>query len=187
MKTGKRNKIAAMEMSVGTIVTIVLLMSTLVLGLVLIRNITKSSTENINSIDQKVKDQISKMFSEDDLSKVVIYPSRNIAIKKGNSESGFGLSIRNVDNTAGVFSYEITRDSSSCAIYTKPNAEALIVLRRTQSNIQLGGGDVMSQPVLVVFDIPETATPCLIGYTLTVKKGTAAYEQVTFNLEITGK
>lgn len=186
MKSKMKNKTAAMEMSVGTIVTIVLLMSTLVLGLVLIRNITKSSTENINSIDQKVKDQISKMFSEDDLSKVVIYPSRNIKIKKGDSESGFGLSIRNVDSSTGVFSYVITYDSSNCGI-TKANAEALIVLRRTQSNIQLGGGDVMSQPILVVFDIPETANPCLIGYTLTVKKGAAPYEQVVFNLEITGK
>jgi hypothetical protein len=181
-----KNKNAAMEMSVGTIVTIVLLMSTLVLGLVLIRNISKSSTENINAIDQKVKDQISKMFSEDDLSKVVIYPSRNIVIKKGDSESGFGLSIRNVDNTAGFFSYAITQDSSNCGI-SKANAESLISLRRTQSNIQLGGGDVLSQPILIVFDIPDTATPCLIGYTLTVKKGTATYEQVVFNLEITGK
>jgi len=181
-----KNKTGAMEMSVGTIVTIVLLMSTLVLGLVLIRNISKSSTENISAIDQKVKDQISKMFSEDDLSKVVIYPSRNIKIKKGDSESGFGLSIRNVDSTAGFFSYEITNTDSSCGI-TKTNAEDLIVLRRTQTNIQLGGGDVMSQPILVVFDIPDSAAPCLIAYTLDVKKGTTAYEQVVFNLEITGK
>jgi hypothetical protein len=185
-KVNRVNKKGAMEMTVGTIVTIVLLMSALVLGLILTRSIFKSSTDNINSIDQKVKDQITKMFSEDDLSKVVIYPSRNIAIKKGNSESGFGLSIRNLDQTAGVFSYAITYTDSNCGI-SKTNAENLIVLRRVQGDIRIGGGDVMSQPTLVVFDIPDTATPCLIAYVINVKKDAAQYERVDFNLEITGK
>ncbi|MEK6833351.1 MAG: hypothetical protein AABY32_04850 [Nanoarchaeota archaeon] len=187
-----KNKTGAMEMSVGTIVTIVLLMSTLVLGLVLIRNIGKSSTENINAIDQKVKDQITKMFSEDDLSKVVIYPSRNIAIKKGDSESGFGLSIRNTEQSAGVFSYAITNAGgvagSNCEI-PKAKAEDLIVLWRTKTGIQIPGGDAMGEPIFVVFDIPETATPCLIGYTLTVTKIglPSVYYETTFNLEITGR
>ena len=50
-----KNKHAAMEMSVGTIVTIVLLMAVLVLGLVLVRTIFKNSTESIDSIDEQVK------------------------------------------------------------------------------------------------------------------------------------
>jgi len=181
-----KNKTAAMEMTVGTIVTIVLLMSALVLGLILTRTIFVTSQDNINSVDQKVKDQITKLFSEDDLSKVVIYPSRNIEIKKGDSESGFGLSIRNVDSTAGVFSYAVTNTDSSCGI-TKTGAENLIVLRRTQEDIRIGGGDVMSQPILVVFDIPNTATPCLIAYTINVKKDGSQYERIDFNLKITGR
>ena len=51
-------------MSVGTIVTIVLLMAMLVLGLVLVRTIFTGSTENIKDIDRKVKDQITKLFAE---------------------------------------------------------------------------------------------------------------------------
>ena len=47
----KNHKRAAMEMSVGTIVTIVLLMTVLIMGLVLTRTIFKSSVENINGID----------------------------------------------------------------------------------------------------------------------------------------
>ena len=183
-----KNKKAAMEMSVGTIVTIVLLMSVLILGLFLVRTIFTSSTENINSIDQKVKDEINGLFSEDDKAKAIIYPSRNIKIEKGSSESGFGVSIRNVDQDSGEFSYEIVHTDSSCNI-PKQNAENLIVLRRVQSNIFIGGGDIMSEPSLVVFDIPDTANPCLIAYDLNIRKtGTSGiYEQIGFNVEILGR
>ena len=49
-----------MQMSVGTIVTIVLLMTVLILGLVLTRTIFTSSIENINSIDDSIKEEINK-------------------------------------------------------------------------------------------------------------------------------
>ena len=76
-------KKAAVEMSVGTIVTIVLLMTTLILGLVLVRTIFSGAIENINSIDQSVKNEINKLFAEDNARKVVVYPpSRLIIIKK---------------------------------------------------------------------------------------------------------
>lgn len=81
-----KNKKATMEMSVGTIVTIVLLMTVLILGLVMIRTIFKGSIENINGIDTAVKDQINKLFSEDTSRQIVVYPtSRYVTIKKGRT------------------------------------------------------------------------------------------------------
>ena len=86
-----------MEMSVGTIVTIVLLMTVLILGLVMVRTIFKGSIENINAVDQSVKNEINKLFSEDTSRQIVVYPtSRYIVIKKGEDNLGFGFSIRNV-------------------------------------------------------------------------------------------
>lgn len=183
-----KNKHAAMEMSVGTIVTIVLLMAVLVLGLVMVRTIFKSSTENINAIDEGVKDQIKEMFGDDDKARIIIYPTRNIKMQKGDSGDGIGISIRNVDRTEGEFSYEIINTDSDCSM-PKSNAESLIALRRTQSGIFVDGGDIMNEPKLVVFNIPESASPCLIAYDLLVrKKGTSGvYAQVDFNLEILGK
>lgn len=184
-----RNKKGAMEMSVGTIVTIVLLMSVLVLGLVMIRTIFKGANENINSIDQKVKDQINSLFSGDEETKLIIYPSRTIKIKKGTSDSGFGFSIRNIESESeGTFSYKIESDGNSCGM-PDSTANNLIILRRTGSNIKIRGGDVMTNPILVVFDIPDTAIPCLVGYKITISKQglSGAYEQTTMTLEITGK
>ena len=56
-------KQAAMEMSVGTIVTIVLLMTVLVLGLVLVRTIFTGAIKNIDNVDKAVENQISKLFA----------------------------------------------------------------------------------------------------------------------------
>ena len=102
-------KRGAMEMSMGTLVTIVLLMTALILGLVMVRTIFFSATDNINQIDQAVKNEITKLFSEDNNKKVVIYPSgRQITIKKGNDiDLGFAFSIRNIDVTSGSFHYDV--------------------------------------------------------------------------------
>ena len=76
-----------MQMSVGTIVTIVLLMTVLILGLVLVRTIFSGAIENIDSIDQSIKSEINKLFAEDDFRKIIIYPpTRVVTIKKGNEK-----------------------------------------------------------------------------------------------------
>ena len=66
-----RGKTGALELSIGTIVIIVLAMSMLILGMVLVRNIFSGSSENILQMNDKVKDQINRLFVED--KKPVIY------------------------------------------------------------------------------------------------------------------
>ncbi|MCF7910456.1 hypothetical protein K9L16_02175 [Candidatus Pacearchaeota archaeon] len=163
-----KHKKAAMEMSVGTIVTIVLLMTVLVLGLVLVRTIFKGAVENIDGIDQAVKGEINKLFSEDSSRKIVVYPAtRKINIKKGEDNLGFGFSIRNVKEESDSFSYEITAVETSCGI-KYDQAENLIDLGRTRTNIQLPPGTFMDQPIFVRFGVPETTPPCQIRYQIQV-------------------
>jgi hypothetical protein len=168
-----KNKSGAMEMSVGTIVTIVLLMAVLVLGLVLVQRIFKGSTENINVVDQKVKDQINKLFSEDDLKQVIIYPSTYIQLNKGKS-AGFGLSIRNIEDTPGSFSYTIIAKETSCGM-SLTSAGDLIAVGGSRDGITISPGSIMQDPIYVRFDIPENAPPCIVSYSVDVKKGTSNY------------
>lgn len=171
----KKNRRAAMEMSVGTIVTIVLLMTVLILGLVLIRTIFKSSVENINGIDTAVKAEIEKLFAENENKKVVIYPpTREVSIKKGEDTRGFGLSIRNVGAESGKFSYEISAQETSCDMQLT-KAEDLISLNRKRDNIVIPPGSIMEDPIFVKFTIPETAPPCKIVYTVDIEQGTETY------------
>ncbi len=64
-KLRQKNKRAAMEMSVGTIVTIVLLMSVLILGLVFIRKIMCSGISLTEDIDEKIRGQLINLFGTD--------------------------------------------------------------------------------------------------------------------------
>src|SRR3989338_8396680 len=87
-----KSKKGAMELSVGTIVILVLAMSMLILGLVLVRTIFSSATGAITEVDKGVKDAISKEFA-DSYKKLVIYPTeRKIEIKKRTQGEVFAFS-----------------------------------------------------------------------------------------------
>ncbi len=186
------NKKAAMEMSVGTIVTIVLLMTVLILGLVLVRTIFSSSTENIDAIDEAVKSEITKLFSEDNTKKVVMYPAdRTISVKKGEF-GGFAFSIRNTIMEAGIenrgiFSYVVSASevSSNCQV-DLAYAESLIDLGKTNNDdIIIPSGDILIEPIHVNYFIPESTPLCHIRYNLNIQKDGQAYlPTITVDLEI---
>ncbi len=169
------SKRAAMEMSVGTIVTIVLLMTVLILGLVLVRTIFRGAIENISGIDQAVKNEINKLFAEDTSRKVIVYPStRRIIIKKGDDNLGFGFSIRNIQETEDTFSYDISAVEASCNIDLS-TADGFISLGKSRTGIRLPAGSFMEDPIFVRFGIPETAPPCQIRYSIEVSSSAGLY------------
>src|SRR3990167_3393632 len=97
IKSMRSSKRAAMEMSVGTMVTIVLLMIVLVLGIFFIQRIFSSGTNAIDTIDNEIQSQIQKLFAEEGR-KVAIYPtSREIEVKRGDDPKGFAFSVKNND------------------------------------------------------------------------------------------
>lgn len=182
-----KNKKAAMEMSVGTIVTIVLLMTVLILGLVLVRTIFSSSTENIKAIDQSVKNEINKLFSEDDSRRIVVFPSsRLITIKKGNDEElGFGFSIRNTGINEKTFTYTVTVNdpdlNNKCNIGVA-QANSWIVAGGS-GTITIAAGDKMIDPEFVRFMIPNDAPPCLVRFGIEVNTPSGIYGQ-TLNVDV---
>lgn len=172
-------------MSVGTIVTIVLLMTVLILGLVLTRTIFTSSVENINSIDQSVKNEINKLFSEDDSRELIIYPpTRNIQVENGE-QGGFGFSIRNIESSDRIFNYDVTHSSNSCGI-TPSAAQNLMVLGQSGSGINIRSGNSLDNPILVRFDIGQAVPVCSIRYNLQVSDQSGSnLETVSIDLKIT--
>src|SRR3989344_7228243 len=103
-----KQKKAAMEMSIGTIVTIVLLVSVLVLGLALVRNIFSSAKGVVDLTDQQLRGEIEKLFSEE--KRLVIYPgTRLIEVEQGET-GGVGIGIKNLlrgTTDANEFSYVV--------------------------------------------------------------------------------
>ena len=173
-----------MEMSVGTIVTIVLLMTVLILGLVLVRTIFRSSVENIEGIDQAVKNEINKLFAEDSLRKTVVYPAtRKITIKKGDENLGFGFSIRNTGETQESFSYDVSAVEASCGI-SLDTADGYITLGKSRSGVTLPAGSFMEDPIFVRYNIPENAPPCQIRYSIGVTDSTGGAYGVPLDVDV---
>jgi hypothetical protein len=164
-------KKAAMEMTMGTMVTIVLLTMVLILGGYFVSKIFTSGGEAIDGIDTAVKNEIDKLFAEDSSKKIVVYPAtRKITIKKGKDNLGFGFSIRNVKTDEAKFSYEVNAIESNCNMRLS-DADNMIALGKERTGIQLAAGSMMSDPIFVRFAIPATAPPCQIRYEIKVYEG----------------
>ena len=167
-----KSKKAAMEMSVGTIVTIVLLMSVLVLGIFLVQKVFRSGTNAIDSIDNQVQSEISKLFAEEDLRLVVYPPARDITIKKGDDPKGFAFSVKNKDVESADFTYEVfaepTFDFTGRCGSTFSESKANSYLLTNTGSFSLGPGSSMGLPELIKFLIPESAAPCTIPYKIQV-------------------
>jgi hypothetical protein len=171
MKSLSENKKGAMEMSVGTIVTIVLLMSVLILGIFLVQKIFKTSTTAIDGIDSQVQSQINELFSDENKAVVVFPTSREISLEK-DSTGGFGFSILNKDTSAGDFTYriDVMEISPDCEI-TKEEAESLIILgKESLSPITLPSGSFLENAIFVKLKISEFTPLCNIRYGINVLK-----------------
>lgn len=96
-KIKSKNKKAALELSIGTIVILVIAMSMLILGLILVRTIFTGAKYNVETMNEKVKGEINKLFVQDQ--KAVLYlPNREAEVKQGKP-FGVAFGIQNVGST----------------------------------------------------------------------------------------
>lgn len=182
-----KNKKAAMEMSVGTIVTIVLLMSVLVLGIFLVQKIFDSSTSAIDSVDGEISSQINQMFSDGEAKRVAIHPSsRKISVKRGaNPPQGFAFSVYNEGTVEAEFEYELVVGGlGTCeGAITEEQARSFFLM--STAPFSLGGGQSLSNARLVTFPVSKDIPSCTLMYDLVVLRDGAAYE--TVDLQVTFK
>ena len=179
-----KNKRAAMEMSVGAIVTIVLLVTVLILGLVLVRNIFASGKRVIDLTTSQLEDEVNKLFGED--KELVIYPrTKFIQIKQGEID-GVGIGIKNLlEGVSGEqkFSYEVVvADASDCA-EPKEEIESWFKVGKTESDIPNPVGGKAIQRVL--FKIPVGSSLCIVRFRINVNDGDYATD--TFDVEVKPK
>jgi len=164
-------KRAALELSMGTVVILVLAMSMLILGLILLRTIFGSAGGAVDDIDKGVKDAINKMFADSD-KKLVIYPSaRRIEIRQRTQGLGFAFSTRNLDTEPHDYEYRVEVDPSfnikkKCGGLTKKEADSWLMV--DSGTVSLAPGSIMEEPELITFNVPEAAPPCTIPYKIDV-------------------
>ena len=174
-----------MEMSIGTIVIIVLAMSMLILGMVLVKNIFGGATQNVLSMNNKVEGEINKLFVED--KRTVVYLPNQIAKIDQNEDWGVAFGIKNLARGSaevGEFSYEVSVSDpdvrTKCGIDER-SIESWIKTGRTDS-MDISPGQ--SYYGIVRFLIPENAPLCTVRFHLDVKMDGQSYATDFFDIEV---
>ncbi|MBU0467238.1 MAG: hypothetical protein KJ718_03825 [Nanoarchaeota archaeon] len=186
-----KNKKGAIELSIGTVVIIVLAMSMLILGIILIKNIFGTATGAIKEIDQGVKNELNKLFSENQDKVLVLYPDSGIIkLEQGSQDEGFVVAIRNTDNLlTKTFSYRVEKDGiGSCGTqHPLDSGKASIIVGSIGSGITLNAGNIMENPSHVRLGISDTAPTCTFRLKITANDGSTDLPPAYMDIEILPK
>ena len=181
-------KKGAMELSIGTIVIIVLAMSMLILGLVLIRTIFTGAKYNVDTMNDKVRDEINKLFVED--KKIVIYLANQLAEMEQGKDWGIAFAVKSFlpGSDPSRFEYEVTvanpsEVSSNCGV-NENEALSWIKAGRIEEGINIAPGGVKTW--IIRFQMPETAPLCIVRYNINVEADGEFYDADSFDINIKG-
>ncbi len=184
-----KSKTGAIELSIGTIVIVVLAMTMLIGGLVLISNIFDSTKYNVNEMNTKVKNEIGKLFTEDE--RVVLYTNNGkVAIKQGK-EWGVGMAIKNLNKGAEDFKFSYT----TTVIDPKAQKKCGISVREIESWIDQGETTGISIPsgetefFVIRLYVPDSAPLCegTVRFKIEIRVDGQVYDNVFFDLETLAK
>jgi len=191
----RHNKKAAIELSIGTIVIIVLAMSMLILGLILINKIFFGATDATELINQNVKAQINKLFNDNQDKTVIFLPSNHADIKKGVTYS-VRFAIRNTitgQDAPQAFKYEVLvgEVGSDCPQSWRSNtikAQNFIKLGATGKVTVSAGAEPVEREIRITAS--DDAPLCQISYDLYVYPDTGTkqnpYDLNYFSVQVTG-
>lgn len=170
-------KRGAVELSISTIVIVVLAVSMLILGLVLVRTIFTGAKNVADMSNDQLKNQISTLFG--DARKVVVYPdSKRVDVTQGEL-GGFGIGIKNLNqgSASGTkFSYEVIvsdPDVQKKCGTTDATIMGLITTGRAEKDITLASGESTVGKVLFATAIGDPQ--CTVRFRINVKVNNEPY------------
>jgi hypothetical protein len=189
-----KDKIAAMELSISTIVILVIAMSMLILGLVLVRTIFKTSTESVNIIDDKLKREMAKMFT-DETAKIVVNlgSDKTAKIKADTEKFGVAFVARTLDGSTvdtKTFKYKLTLDDNArenCLSLLKLKTVESFFYQRLDTYLPFDEIQGDSAYAIVLISIPEGTSLCSQKVFIDVKDGDQSVGRGVFILEVVRK
>jgi len=174
MRSILKNKKGAIELSMTTVVVIVLSMTMLILGLTLVRTIFQGATGSIDTINDKVQAQINNLFADQEQSNLgVLLGSDNIAKVPADTASfGVALVARTLDGTPSSrerLQYKMTLDQASDCIKKNSKAymEGLFTGLGTYKSFDGYEGD--TSYAFIKFSVPSATALCSQTVYLDVK------------------
>jgi len=196
-----KQKRAAIELSIGTIVIIVIAMTMLILGVLLVRNIFTGATDSVDSLNDKVKAEITNLFTEETAKIALRIPAdRIVKVKSGSDDFGmaFGAQTKNGANienspTGNWLRYWIEKTNNG------PQCSGISILDHDFGNgdkAPTNGGPQYSQGydfedtesengyVRLVYDIPDGTEECTQRYKIHVTGNGGEVASASFRVQI---
>ncbi len=186
MKLQRLRKKAAMELSVSTMIVIVIAVVLLILALVFVRRIFTGAIYNVDVLNEKVKNEINKLFEQPG-QKIVFYtPGTTVKVKQTETY-GVAFGIANLEKREVDFNYNTDATESSCPeLISEDAAQQWIGLGRTGTLSNIPSGDFAYG--LVKVSVPATApVGCQIRYNVNVRIDGTSYATSFFDVEIISK
>jgi len=185
---GLMNKRGAVELSISTIVIVVLAVSMLILGLVLIRTIFKSATSVADMSDEQLKNQMNELYG--DTKKVSVYPdSKKVTLSLEDRSGQFGIGIRNTESGSSSklnFAYKVSVAEIQKGCDATPE-EMLdkISLGRTsgETPIKIASGDLEIKRVTFLVGTGDPI--CLVRYRIDVTLNGEVYGSEEMDVDFT--
>lgn len=173
MRIHKSRK-ASLEMSISTIVIVVLAMTLMGLGLVFIRSMFTNITDTAGTVQDQIKQQILEDLRTGD--KKISFPTSEVTIGKKQSNV-LAVGIKNVLNTAGDFTIEIEDESGVLSSGVLGN-KGTFIWDTTPQNLDVNDANVY--PIKFTSDI-QTGTSII---KIVVSEGGNPYASKTFFLTV---
>jgi hypothetical protein len=180
-----KSKRGAIEMSIGTIVIIVLSMSMLILGMILVKNIFSGATNIVDLNNEQISSEIAKLYGDD--KELVIYPSVDIFNVNAGERAAFAIRIKNLLGGASasdaVFSYDIVPDDfRDCGL----NENQILSWMKSESGegIRIPVGKENIEKILI--EIPEGSPLCSFKIRVTVLQNNQPYAVDQMFIDIKG-
>ena len=187
------NRKAALELSIGTIVVIVIGMSMLILGLVLARTIFSGSTKSVNDLNEQVQSEILDLFDDNSGNLVVQLGSADTAKVKPGDRFNVAIGAQHPDGDAVtretlLYRVELADDSDDNCIRKlgKQRTEDLFVTRiNTWNEFDKYSGS--NSFALIEIDVPKGTERCTqkVNVDMRLKDSTTPSDGDAFILEVT--
>ncbi len=163
------SKKGAIELSISTIVIIVLAMSMLILGVILLRSIFTGATDSVDELSAGVKGEIRSLFQKED-QRAIIRLTQSTAKMKQGEEFGVAFGIKNINTgttDATTFNYRVELDdpdiTRKCGVTEQ---QALDWVRLGSGALTVPPGQVESD--IIFFNVPQDAPLCTTKYKIKI-------------------
>jgi hypothetical protein len=174
------NKKAAMEMSMGTIIILVLGVSMLILGMVLIRSIMCSGIQISEDLSAGVKNEIINLFGADSIG-VKCIGQGGAAVKLGTGGRRAIPCIIKTENQDETFTLKLDSIASKTTGVSDTTIKGWVVDQDWTGKIQPGKDN---SEVVVLLNLPKTAPQATLELTILATSDKGYSETITSYIDI---